>query len=163
MSTEITFRQKLTPEDVQGIRRILEATGFFFEYEVEIGASLASENLEKGEAASGYFFDLAESGGKLLGYSCYGATPCTLNSWDLYWIAVDPTLQSRGLGKQLMNRMMNHIREMGGRSIWIETSSRPLYEPTRQFYIRYGCEILSQLPDFYGPGDDKLIFRFLIS
>ena len=160
--TEITFRRDLSPKDLPLIRKILDSSGFFHDFEVDIAVSLAEENLEKGDTGSGYFFDLAEIRGKLAGYSCYGPTPCTLNSYDLYWIAVDAESRSAGLGKMLMNRMVDHLKTLNCQNLWIETSSRPLYEPTRQFYLRYGCEQIAILPRFYAEDDDKIIFRLKV-
>jgi hypothetical protein len=51
------------------------------------------------------------------------------------------------------------IVRRGGRHIYIETSSRPQYLPTRSFYRRCGYEIVAQLVDFYDRGDDKIIWR----
>ena len=51
-----------------------------------------------------------------------------------------------------------HVEQLGGKNIWIETSGRPLYEPTRQFYLKYGCTLIAELPEFYGENDAKLIF-----
>jgi hypothetical protein len=57
-----------------------------------------------------------------------------------------------------MKQIEEDIKSMGGKNIWIETSSRPLYDPTRMFYLKSGCEIIAELPDFYGQNDNKLIF-----
>ena len=50
------------------------------------------------------------------------------------------------------------IRAAGGRLIYIETSNRGQYAPTRGFYERCGYQLDAVLKDFYGPGDDKCIF-----
>jgi hypothetical protein len=42
--------------------------------------------------------------------------------------------------------------------VYIETSNRPQYVPTRAFYERCGYECEAVLKEFYGPGDDKVIF-----
>ena len=43
-------------------------------------------------------------------------------------------------------------------TLYVETSSRPQYEPTRAFYGRLGYHVAAELPDFYGPGDGQVIF-----
>ena len=53
----------------------------------------------------------------------------------------------------------NKIRKAQGRLIVIETSSKPEYEKTRRFHLSYGYEVISHIPDFYAPGDDKLILQ----
>jgi hypothetical protein len=50
------------------------------------------------------------------------------------------------------------IKEAGGRRVYIETSNRPLYVPTRAFYERCGYHCEAVLKEFYGPEDDKVIF-----
>jgi hypothetical protein len=40
----------------------------------------------------------------------------------------------------------------------IETSSLPPYEPARRFYLKCGYGEVARIPDFYGPGDARVIF-----
>jgi ribosomal protein S18 acetylase RimI-like enzyme len=94
----------------------------------------------------------------LLGYVCFGPTPMTRATWDLYWIAVDPSQQGKGLGKQLFARFADVVRSREGRQVRIETSSQELYAATGGFYERLGFQIAGRLPDFYAPSDDLLIF-----
>lgn len=91
------------------------------------------------------------------GYTCWGPIACTQGSYDIFWIAVDPRLQGKGLGKLLMQATESRIQMSGGRRIYLETSGRPDYLPTRRFYDRCGYEIVATLSDFYATGDDKVI------
>jgi ribosomal protein S18 acetylase RimI-like enzyme len=151
-----TFRYTATPHDPPIVRRIVESTGFFTAAEVDVAVELVDERLAKGDA-SGYHFIFAEDGGETIGYACYGEIACTVGSYDLYWIAVDRQHQSRGLGRTLVAESQRQIAALGGRRIYIETSNRPQYEPTRQFYLRCGYTVAAVLPDFYSAGDDKVI------
>ncbi|GIW79890.1 MAG: hypothetical protein KatS3mg105_1697 [Gemmatales bacterium] len=83
----------------------------------------------------------------------------TDGTWYLWWIAVHPDQQARGLGTQLMAHVEADIRQRGGRQLFIETSSMPAYEPTRRFYTKLGYEKVAVLPDYYVVGDDMVIFR----
>jgi ribosomal protein S18 acetylase RimI-like enzyme len=94
-----------------------------------------------------------------LGYACYGPIGCTIGSYDLYWIAVDPTRQGQGIGRMLVEETERRIQNAGGRHIYIETSGRPQYTPTRQFYERCGYELGAVLKDFYDQDDDKWIWK----
>jgi ribosomal protein S18 acetylase RimI-like enzyme len=96
--------------------------------------------------------------GVLLGYACYGPTPCTAGTWDLYWIAVSGEARGRGIGTLLMEEMERRLVEMDARLLLIETSSRTDYAPTRGFYEGRGYEVVAKVPDFYAPGDDRVIF-----
>jgi len=154
---DLTFRYEVLPKDVEDVRALVEKTGFFGVDEISVAAGLVAERLNRGPE-SGYYFVMAEEGRRLSGYVCYGPIPCTIGSYDLYWIAVDPTFQGKGLGRSLLHEAERLIREMGGTRIYVETSSRDLYVSTRIFYQRCGYVQTSVLEDFYGPGDSKATF-----
>ena len=99
----------------------------------------------------------AEVDGRLAGWICWGPTPCTLGTWDLYWIAVDPTLHGHGLGTALVDEME---RRLAGRArlVVVETAGRADYAPTRAFYEARGYRAVASIPDFYAPGDDQVIY-----
>jgi D-alanine-D-alanine ligase len=94
----------------------------------------------------------------LLGYACYGPTPCTAGTWDLYWIAVSGDARGRGIGTLLMEEVERRLVDLDARLLLIETASRADYAPTRAFYERRGYEVVATVPDFYAPGDDRVIF-----
>jgi GNAT superfamily N-acetyltransferase len=133
------------------------STGFFYPDEVAVAEELVLERLAKGPA-SGYHFVFAEIGGQVAGYASYGHIACTRASYDLYWIAVDPRHQGRGLGRLVLAEAEKCIRAAGGRRVYIETSNREQYQSTRGFYLRCGYECEAILTEFYGPGDDKVIY-----
>ena len=151
------LREELLPGDDYRIRRLAAATGFFYDDEVLIAGELAEERLAKGEA-SGYRFVLAEEEGQLLGYVCFGLIPCTRASYDLYWIAVRPDQQGRGLGRHLLREAEERIRLDGGRRVYIETSMRLKFAPTRAFYQSCGYRQEAVFADFYDRGDDKAVY-----
>lgn len=154
---EIGLRYEVIPEDAEAIRRLAESTGFFYPAEVDVAEELVRERLAKG-IDSGYYFILAESMGRLAGYSCYGPIACTSSSFDMYWIAVHPDLQGRGLGKRLLKETERLVKEAKGNRIYVETSQRPLYDSTRAFYEKNGYHAESLLENFYGPGDGKVTY-----
>ncbi len=112
-----------------------------------------------GPAGSGYHVLAAEDGAAIKGYICYGPTPLTDGTWDVYWIAVAAGEQGRGVGGALMAYAEDRIREAKGRLVIIETSSQESYEKTRRFYTKHGYQVIARLPDFYAPGDDKVILQ----
>lgn len=150
------WRHHVLPQDVERIGRLVAATGLFSAAEVEIATELADAACQRG-AASGYHFLLAGPPGALAGYTCYGPIGGTLASWDLYWIAVDPAQQGAGVGRQLLAETERRIEAAGGSRIYVETSAREQYRGTRAFYARLGYAMVAELPDFYAPGDGKLI------
>ncbi|MCA9263400.1 MAG: GNAT family N-acetyltransferase [Planctomycetales bacterium] len=157
-SRPVTLRAAVTPADLGAVRAIVEATGFFREDEIDIAVELVECRLDKGPA-SGYDFLFAESDNLVVGYACFGPIPCTLGSYDLYWIAVSPTCQRDGVGRRLLFEVESQVACAGGRCIYIETSGRPQYAPTREFYQTCGYAVAAVLPDFYDDGDDKVIWH----
>jgi D-alanine-D-alanine ligase len=95
----------------------------------------------------------------LAGYACFGPTPGTADSFDLYWIAVDPRTQGKGLGGAILARAEAEMAERGARGIYVETSSRGQYLPTRRFYEKHGYVACARLDGFYQTGDDKIIYN----
>jgi GNAT superfamily N-acetyltransferase len=152
-----TFREEVRPGDRETIGRLVRLTAFFSDEEIGIAEELVEERLARGDA-SGYFFLFAEEGDRLLGYACFGPIPGSTHSFDLYWIAVDPSAQGRGIGRALMAAAENVMAGQGARLVYADTSSRPQYEPTRSFYLACGYLEAAFLTDFYAPGDGKVIF-----
>jgi ribosomal protein S18 acetylase RimI-like enzyme len=129
---------------------ILRATGVFREDEILVGLEVLDSSFthpEQDYTAVGAF----TPDGDLLGFTVHGPTPCTLGTWDLYWIAVSPEAQGMGIGSVL-------LKEVEGRLLVIETSSRPEYDPTRAFYLKRGYREVARVPDFYEAGDDRVIY-----
>lgn len=92
------------------------------------------------------------------GYALYGPTPKAEGVFDLYWIAVDPKQQGRGIGQLLLRFVENEVRRQNGRMLLIETSSKASYAATIRFYQRSGYEEISRIKDFYRIEDDKVVF-----
>lgn len=107
---------------------------------------------------SGYHVFIAETDSLIVGYICYGPTPLTEGTWDIYWLAVAPNQQSKGIGKSLLAFAEGNIKETSGKIAVIETSSRPEYESTGRFYRTQGYEVACRIADFYASGDDKVMF-----
>ncbi len=142
--------------DKPALMRILRNTPEFKPFEVAVAEEVIDAYLTDPQG-TGYFTLVAEDGGGIAGYICYGETPCTVGTWDIYWIAVDRQKRGRGIGRVLSERAEAAIKRAGGRLAVIETSSTPLYDNTRGFYLKRGYETVARIPDFYSPGDDKLI------
>jgi ribosomal protein S18 acetylase RimI-like enzyme len=94
---------------------------------------------------------------RLMGWICWGPTPCTLGTYDLYWMAVDPTMQGSGIGATLLREMEGRLAG-SARLIVVETAGRPDYRPTRAFYEARGYRKAAIIPDFYAPGDDQVVY-----
>lgn len=140
------------------VAQILTSSGFFTEAEIAVAVELVEESLVRGPERSGYHFLFAELSGEVAGYSCYGPIPFTEGSYDLYWIAVQDRFRGQGLGRQLLARTEQLITARRGRRIYVETSSRQQYRPTRRFYEACGYRLEAVLQQFYSPREDKMIY-----
>ena len=152
----MTFRELLAG-DLAPIKSLLEATAVFRPEEIDVAMELLAHPFKK-PGQEDYYFLVAESGGKVAGYACWGATPGTRGTWDLYWIATAPEMQGKGTGKKLMAGAEADIIRRGGRLCVVETSGLPSYEKTRQFYVHSGYGLAARVSDYYAPGDDLCIF-----
>jgi len=148
----------MTHEDRPTITKILRSTPEFKPFEVAVAEEIIDSYL-KDPFGSGFYILVAEVDATVTGYICYGPTPMTEGTWDLYWEAVAPEEKGRGIGSALMKSAEKEIVRAKGRLSIIETSSTPAYEKTRHFHINQGYEIVARIPDFYAPGDDKLILQ----
>lgn len=156
VNSEICKIRELVPDDREDLLKILKNTGVFKNYEIEIADELIQDSLKP---ASDYFsFCAVNEENRVVGYVCCGPTPCTSGTFDLYWIAVDPTRQGHGIGKQLLKQAEKFVLEKGARLMLIETSSTADYDNTRYFYLNNGYQQLAVIPDFYRPGDGKIIY-----
>ena len=102
---------------------------------------------------------VAEVGAGIAGYVCYGLTPLTESTWDIYWLAVSRGRRGQGIGSALVTAAEEEIKQARGRLVIIETSAKPGYEKTRQFYRNHNYDFVCQIADFYAPGDDKIILQ----
>jgi D-alanine-D-alanine ligase-like ATP-grasp enzyme/GNAT superfamily N-acetyltransferase len=152
-----SLRTTVQPSDTASVRRIVESTGLFRPGEIDVAVELVQAHLDKGPA-SGYEFVFAEQKGEVVAYACFGRNALTEQSWDLYWIAVEKSLQGNGLGRVLLQQVHDHIARAGGGRVYIETSHRADYQATRGFYERCGYQLEAVLTDFYAPGDSKAIY-----
>jgi ribosomal protein S18 acetylase RimI-like enzyme len=148
----------MVARDKPALIRLLRNTPEFKPFEVVVAEEVIDSYLSDPQR-SGYSTLIAEDDGEIAGYICYGETPLTVGTWDIYWVAVDQKKRGRGIGEILSGMAETAIKKAGGRLAIIETSSTPLYENTRNFYEHRGYETVARIPDFYMPGDDKLILR----
>lgn len=152
----------MTAADKAPVMGLIRATGFFRPDEVAVAEELIDIYLGQPDQKD-YGIVVSEDGaGRVAGYMTFGPTPLTVGTYDLYWMAVDPTAQGRGHGRALVEWLEAYVKDAGGRLIIIETSSVPKYEPTRRFYLGLGYPEVARIPDFYQPGDDRVIYRKVI-
>ncbi len=148
----------MTRKDKPGVMQILHGTPEFKLAEVAVAEEVIDSYLDD-PARSGYLIFAAELDSIITGYVCFGPTPLTEGTWDVYWMVVAADKQRQGIGSALLALAENEMRKAEGRLVLIETSSLPSYGRARQFYLRSNYEVISRIPDFYAPGDDRITLR----
>ncbi|HKT09099.1 MAG TPA: N-acetyltransferase, partial [Gemmatimonadaceae bacterium] len=152
----------LRARDRPAVARILESVGNFTPTEIATALELIDAWLATGESSDYYCLVLDTSPDPehvdVQGYVCYGPTPLTESTFDLYWIAVDRAAQGNGYGRRLIEVTEQDVRRRHGTLLMIETSSLESYGSTIHFYERAGYALVARVPNFYRAGDDKLIF-----
>ena len=150
----------VAPADRRAVERLTRACGLFREDEIPVAVEVFDA------AAAGdpsYTALAAEAEGRVAGWICWGPTPCTVGTWDLYWMAVDPSLQGSGVGTALIREMEHRLAGLA-RIIVVETAGRADYAGTRAFYEARGYRATATIPDFYAPGDDQVVYvKYLTS
>ena len=148
----------MQPADRAAIVDIVRGVGNFNPAESACALELVDVYLNNPQQNDYRVVVAEDAAGCVCGYACWGPTPMTRGTHDLYWIATHPGAQGRGVGRQLLQYVENQVRGENGRLLVIETSSKESYGRTVGFYRRLQYEEASRIRDFYDVGDDKLVF-----
>ncbi|MBM4149294.1 MAG: GNAT family N-acetyltransferase [Lentisphaerae bacterium] len=144
-------------EDRDAIVGLLAACPMFRPCEVAIGVEVLDEAVKSGPEGH-YQSRTAFVEDAVVGWICWGPTPCTEATYDIYWIVVAEPHRGHRIGGSMLSAAEQEIRERGGRLAVVETSARSDYAATRKFYARHAYQQAAVVPDFYAPGDNKEIY-----
>jgi GNAT superfamily N-acetyltransferase len=150
--------RSLKAEDRPLIMEFLSRIPLFDESDVGLALELMDTALGRPDQKDYSFILAVDQEDRPIGYTCFGPTPLTVGTFDLYWIAVDPDYAGKGIGSFLLAAAEENIRSRQGRMLLIETSSRQAYEQTRRFYLRNDYALVETIPDFYQPGEDRVTY-----
>jgi ribosomal protein S18 acetylase RimI-like enzyme len=146
----------IAPPDRGALAALLGRIETFSPQEVDCALELV--DLAIRPSNNDYQSMVAVKDGEILGYVCYGPTPMTQGTFDLYWIASDPSARGKGVGSALVSAMEADLRRRNGRLVRVETSAMEAYGPTRGFYAAMKYREEARFRDFYQPGEDLIIF-----
>ncbi|MDD5361443.1 MAG: GNAT family N-acetyltransferase [Ignavibacteria bacterium] len=149
--------RNLENKDRDVIERILIDTENFNSDEIEIAMELIDFYL-KDEKQNDYEIFVDDNEGVINGYVCIGPRPLTEGTFDLYWIAVNPNVQSKGIGSKLINHIEEHLKGRSARLVLIETSGKPTYEKERRFYEKNLYNKFVEIEHFYKEGDSLVVY-----
>lgn len=150
-------------EDISPLKEILLATRVFRNEEIEVAVELMEIVAEEPHQMDYMMFTSVDEESAVQGYYCVGPTPMTAVSYDLYWMAVDPKRHGSGTGKELLEHCEKFVRARNGMKIIAETSSLPMYDRTRGFYMKHGFVEEARIKNYYSVGDDLVIFTKQLS
>jgi GNAT superfamily N-acetyltransferase len=150
--------RSLESQDRDGLKIILTGIPSFNDEDQRIALELIDIALNDPQQKD-YLFALAvDDNNQSIGYACYGPTPLTDGTFDLYWIVVDQKKAGQGVGSLLLHAVEEDVLKRKGRLLIIETSSSDGYDQTRQFYLKNNYLLMEIIKDFYRPGEDRVTF-----
>lgn len=144
--------------DYDSIRSLVIATDVFNQDEIDIAVELLDIYLNDPDQQDYEMYTAVDDEKRVLGYICIGPTPATAATYDLYWVAVTPNDQAKGVGTLLLNHVEQELKNRNGRLLVAETSSTSKYQKTRGFYERKGFQMLAHIKEYYKPDDDLIIY-----
>jgi ribosomal protein S18 acetylase RimI-like enzyme len=146
------------PKDRDRLHSMLIEARVFTREEIDVAMELIDIVLKDERQKDYKIHCMVDGQDQPVGYICYGPTPMTEGTFDLYWIVVDPNFQGQGIGSKLLDFLEKVLKGMDGRMILAETSSIPEYEETQRFYLQKGFQEVGRVPDYYYPGNDRITY-----
>jgi len=149
-----------SPSDRSALLAVAARTELFTVDEAEalLGGVLDSLAAERMPAGSVALACRLTSNSQPCGWTYLAPDDHAAGVWNLWWLGVEPAAQGTGAATALLRSAEAHAREHGARLMIIETSSLDSQARARRFYARERYSAVGQVPDFYGTGDDKIIF-----
>jgi ribosomal protein S18 acetylase RimI-like enzyme len=148
--------RRLTPPDRADLARLLHESQTFNDEEIRVALEVIDAAIA--EPGKDYHVLVADDGGRVVSYVCFGPTPMTEATFDLYWIATHPDARGRGCATKLLRAMEAELPPTRSSTVRIETSQLESYGAARGFYERAGYVEVGRIRDFYKAGDDLVIF-----
>jgi ribosomal protein S18 acetylase RimI-like enzyme len=145
-------------KDRASLLSMLIKTRSFTSAEIDVAMELIDIVLKDQIQKDYQIYCMVDDQDQAIGYICYGPTPMTQGTFDLYWIAVDPGFQEQGVGSKLLSFLEEVVKAEGGRLILADTSTIPHYEKTQKFYLKNGFQEVARVLDYYHPGNDRITF-----
>ena len=146
--------------DLDRIKEIAVATDMFTVEEAEFFDEMVQGALD-GTLEGHQWLAVETDDGNVVGAAQFAPEPFADRMWNLYFIAVDPPAQGRGLGRAVMAHIEADLKQRGedeARTLVVETSSTDQYSRTRRFYANLGYTKEARIREFYGPEDHKIVF-----
>jgi ribosomal protein S18 acetylase RimI-like enzyme len=137
-----------------------EATGIFGAGEADALLRSTLRSLADGTLPCESHVARAEGAiGRPRGWSYLAREESADGVWELMWIGVTRDAEGAGVGRALLLDAESTARAQGARILLISTSCLDGTARARAFYARNGYAKVGEIPDYYAPGDGKVIFH----
>lgn len=148
----------LASKDRTKLHAMLIVSGAFIPAEIDVAMELIDVVLRDETQRDYEIHCMVDDQDEPVGYVCYGPTPMSQGTFDLYWIVVDRNFEGKGIASKLLDFLEKILKGKGGRMILADTSSIPQYERTRKFYLQKGFKKVARVRDYYSPGNDRITY-----
>jgi ribosomal protein S18 acetylase RimI-like enzyme len=146
-----------TTDDRTAVRTIAIATGLFDAESWPDVQGIMDDSIA-GNLEDHHWIVLEDDAHRVVGAAYYAPEPFSHQMWNMYFLGVLPGHQGDGTGAALVAHVEDVLRARGERVLIIETSGVASFEATRGFYRKQGYDEEARIREFYGPGDDKIVF-----
>jgi ribosomal protein S18 acetylase RimI-like enzyme len=153
--------RQTTPDDTPAVMALADATGLFPPDGLVFLRQLLADSLGETEPTDPFWLTDEDDGP--VGVAYCEPERLAEGTWNLQLIAIHPERQGEGRGTQLLQAVEQALKQRSGRLMLVETSGLPELAGTRAFYEKYGFEAEACIRDFYALGDDKVVFRKVLT
>jgi|WetSurMetagenome_2_1015567.scaffolds.fasta_scaffold576168_1 ribosomal protein S18 acetylase RimI-like enzyme len=132
-------------------------SGVFKDIELDI----MKEALEEWERRADNKSTLVEISlsGRVSGFAYFGPHNGTDYTYELKWVIVGRLSAKQDVGRQLLDRVEEEIlRAKPNAVLSVETSSLKEGAIASDFFLQAGFSLIGRIPNFYGKGDDYLMY-----
>lgn len=139
--------------DIPSLQQVADSTGLF---PSDLLPDMINGFLSEGDENSLWLTSEVDS--RITGF-CYAIEETfTDGTWNMLALAVLPDRQGNGIGRAIVATLEKLLRDKNSRVLIVDTSGTESFAGTRSFYQRCGYTEEARIRDFWGPGDDKIVF-----
>lgn len=139
--------------DIPALQHIADSTGLFPSY---LLPQMMHGFLSEGDENSLWL--TCEEGSRITGF-CYAIEETfAAGTWNMLALAVLPDRQGNGTGRAIVATLEKLLRDKKNRVLIADTSGTESFAGTRSFYERCGYTQEARIRDYWGSGDDKIVF-----
>lgn len=139
--------------DIPSLQKIADSTGLF---PPDLLPEMIAGFLSEGDGNSLWL--TCEANGEAIAFCFASAETFAEGTWNMLALAVLPERHGNGVGRAVVATLERLLQSSGNRVLIVDTSGTESFSGTRCFYLRCGYTQEARIRDFWGPGDDKIVF-----